>query len=95
MKKMFQNSELQSKFEQDGYVVVPFLDKDALLKVLDFYETVRQEHEITSSVHSTSDTNNESLIRLVDNKLKLIANFAKVSEAYILKFYLLEGHERC
>ena len=72
MKKMFRDSELQNKFEQDGYVVVPFLDADMLKNILEFYATVRQEHEITSSVHSTSDTNNESLIRLVDSKLKFI-----------------------
>jgi hypothetical protein len=70
MKKMFTSDELQMQFEEKGYVIVPFFTSEEIKQMLDYYESVKNKHEVTSPVHSTSDTNNPDLIKEVDEKLK-------------------------
>lgn len=67
---MFADEKLQLDFEKNGFVVVPFLSSNELAAVVAYYESVKHLHEITSPVHSTSDTNNAELIESVDKKLK-------------------------
>ncbi len=88
---MFKDQRLQVQFENDGFVIVPFLDSVLLSKLLEFFESVRNKHDITSPVHSTCDTNNEELIAQVDKELKDIVK-QKIEEVFLESSVFLSNY---
>ncbi len=70
MINFFRNVSFQQQFNQDGYVVIPFLNNTTVTSLLNLYESVKDDHEITAPVHSTSDTDNPLLIREVDQRIR-------------------------
>lgn len=91
MQKMgpsFYDVSLQKYFRKNGYVIMDFLDSCQVDRLLNVYETFRQQHEaITIPFISTSHSNNRDLIASVDNAiLKIVEPVIKnhIPDAQIL-----------
>jgi ectoine hydroxylase-related dioxygenase (phytanoyl-CoA dioxygenase family) len=70
IKPIFKSEDFQKHFDENGYVIVPFLNEEMVQDLSAFYEALKDKHEITASVHSTCDTNDQELIRTVDKRIK-------------------------
>ena len=74
--RILKDPVLQKNLERQGYVTTPLLTADQIETLSDLYEELRPLHEtIGAPIYSTTDTNNEGLIRQVDKAIKnLISN---------------------
>lgn len=75
MERVFKDEALQRKFEQDGYVKFKLLGLEQVEALRQLYEQSRKIHESVAEeykMHSTSDTNDTSLLQWVDEQVKAI-----------------------
>jgi hypothetical protein len=72
-RQIFKAPELQSLFDNNGFVKVPLLSETQADELAALFDSTKQLHDTaTSPHHTTTDTQNPELIRLVDSKIKSI-----------------------
>lgn len=80
MNLSFKSEANQKKFDSLGYVEVPLLSSEQADTLFELYEQTKTNHQIAAALHhTTTDTQNLDLIRLVDGKIKglLVDELAK------------------
>jgi len=72
MRNFFKKEELQKKFSEDGFVVVPMLDKDEVNTLLSYYQNQEFDNRIEAGFHISLDNQNENLVKEVGSTIKSI-----------------------
>lgn len=86
----FSNIENQHQFERDGYTIIDLLEAEEVDALRAFYFENKANHLVVNDkMHSTSDTQNTSLILSVDKKIKKI--IVPKLERALTEFDLLIG----
>jgi hypothetical protein len=91
MKRLFKSDELQSKFEEDGFVKIHLLNAAQVETLASAYEQFRAAHEkIKLSYITTSHSSDPRLITAVDEVLQ--ATIAPAVDDYLTDYKLLFGN---
>jgi hypothetical protein len=91
MNRLFKSDNLQSEFEEDGFVKIPLLNPEQVNELVTAYERFREDHEkINLSYITTSHSSNEKLIRAVDESLQAV--IAPAIEEHLMNYRLLFGN---
>lgn len=70
---IFQDPELQRRFERDGYAKVKLLDTAKTGELYNYFINRQKDHDVINGLyHSTTHTNNPDLIREIDTELKSV-----------------------
>ena len=74
---VFNNEDLQQQFDKDGYIVVPFLSNEEVVRLKNLYADITAQ--IPASFHSTSFSTDDALKQKITNEVETIyADKAKV-----------------
>lgn len=72
MRKMFNNVNVQSEFDQNGYVILPLLNANEVSVLLNYYLNQDFDNKIEAGFHISLDNQNEELVKEVGLKIKSI-----------------------
>ena len=82
MRKVLRDTALQNLFERDGFVIVPFLEKEHVAQLLSFYDSL--EHEKTFGFHCTIHSQRVDYRRKVSDGINQLFN--KLAHQYLEKY---------
>lgn len=72
MRNIFKNEELQTQFDQNGFVKLSLLEKDEVENLLNYYTDQNFDNKIEAGFHISLDNQNETLVKEVGSKIKEI-----------------------
>ncbi|MFT5780019.1 MAG: hypothetical protein ACI837_002980 [Crocinitomicaceae bacterium] len=72
MRALFQDKDLQSKFEEDGYVKLPLLSNAEVDHLLSYYQAQNFDNKIEGGFHISLDNKNSDLVSTVGEEIKKI-----------------------
>ena len=70
MRNIFKNDELQERFEKNGFVVLPLLEKEEVDKLRTYYTEQEFDNKIEAGFHISLDNQNEELVKEVGSRIK-------------------------
>jgi ectoine hydroxylase-related dioxygenase (phytanoyl-CoA dioxygenase family) len=69
MKQLFKDAQLQAQFEQDGYVVIDFINQRQVEDLTDFYASLQQAASPGAGFQVSLDNENPDFVRRVAERL--------------------------
>ncbi|MDX2362348.1 MAG: phytanoyl-CoA dioxygenase family protein [Crocinitomicaceae bacterium] len=72
MRPLFKNSELQAKFESDGFVKLSLLEKSEVDYLLSYYKSCNFDNKIEAGFHISLDNLNQELVTEVGEEIKKV-----------------------
>jgi len=82
MRGIFHDQKLQSEFDQDGYVIVPFLSPAQIKQMLDLYDSL--DYDLNSGFHATILSKKVDTKRKVNSEVEKI--FAPIADGYLVSY---------
>jgi hypothetical protein len=104
MRKIFKDDELEKKFNEDGYVVIPFLNKDELSGLIQTYANAQIEtsNQFYASAHDSSlevrmNMSEEIKTAFTRSSQNTLINMELLGGSYIVKpkqyQHILQAHQ--
>lgn len=72
MRSLFKNSELQAKFESDGFVKLSLLEQSEVDHLLSYYKSCDFDNKIEEGFHISLDNLNQNLVTEVGEEIKKV-----------------------
>ena len=95
MTSIFKDIDLKEKFEENGFLIIPFLNKEEVQELKDFYNSLTEEgHKNEYGFHLTLDNPNQDFVKGVIRKIRkalnpalsnLFQDFQVIGESFLVK----------
>ena len=94
MKTLFKNKDLQTQYEQEGYVLVDMLSETEVQELKDYYKTLDNDHIPSYGFHVSLDNSSADFVVNVMSKIKsvitkhadeLFADYKIFTSSYVVK----------
>lgn len=91
---LFKDKDLQSQFEEDGFIKIPLLNEDEIIDLKKFYLELKHEHVGNYGFHVTLDSTDQSYITTIFSKLfstlkpklnPILQNYKAFTASYVIK----------
>lgn len=82
MRQIFHDQKLQEEFDQNGFVVLPFLSPSQIRQMLDLYESL--DYDLNSGFHATILSKKVDTKRKVNEEVEKV--FAPIANKYLLDY---------
>lgn len=82
MRRILHDQKLQAEFEENGYVVVPFLERSQIRQMLDLYASL--DYDLNAGFHATILSKKVDVKRKVNTEVEKL--FAPIANKYLLNY---------